>query len=203
MDWTKVIFLHTGWAEQYDGTEAPIGGHAYLKNAIGVEAENFKPIDGWCYGYAPVGRAGESRGARPIPKGSRTLNIRKLGARPNDDFVEGIAVVWTARRPGEGPVIVGLYDNATVLRSMPRESEDYRPFIAKARASDSRLLPTSRRTFAVIHKKKGFPGMAAAWFPGEHEAGPAHDFLMSVAEYIPTIRKFDPISPKAKSFTDQ
>jgi hypothetical protein len=46
MNWEKTIFLHVGWTDSYDGTEAPEGGHAYLKTAIGVEAENFKPIDG-------------------------------------------------------------------------------------------------------------------------------------------------------------
>jgi len=85
MDWQTAVFLHIGWTERYDGTEAPEGGHAYLKGAVGVEAENFKDTEGWCYGYAPVGRSGRSRGQTPIPVGSRTLNITKLGARQADD----------------------------------------------------------------------------------------------------------------------
>lgn len=193
MNWGKTIFLHVGWAERYDGTEAPEGGHAYLKNAVGVEAENFKPVDGWCNGYAPVIRTGEGRASRGIPKGSRTLNIDKLGARPNDSDVDGVTVIWTAKEPRQGPVIIGIYDSATVFRVMPPDSGEVRPFIAKARTKDCRLLPVSRRTFAVIQKRKGFPGMAAAWFPGEHKAGPARDFLAAVADYIPTVRKFDPV----------
>ena len=192
MNWEKVVFLHVGWTDRYDGTEAPEGGHAYLKNAVGVEAENFKPFDGWCYGYAPVSRTGEARGIRPIPDGGRTLNIGKLGARLHDNEVDGVAVVWTARMPSYGTVIVGLYDKATVLRFMPRHSEE-RVFIAKARAEDCRLVPTSQRTFSVIHKQKGFPGMAAAWFPGEHQNGPARDFLAAVADYIEAVRRFDPV----------
>jgi hypothetical protein len=142
-------------------------------------------------GQATAGVSGK------IPKGSRTLNIDKLGARYLRDEVGGATVIWTARKPGQGPVIVGLYDDATVFRFMPPDTEDYRPFIAKAAAKNCRLLPVSRRTFDVIHKQKGFPGMAAAWFPGEHENGPAHDMLAAVSEYISTIRKFDPVERTA------
>ncbi len=192
-NWSQVLFLHTGWANHYDGSEAPEGGHAYLRTAVGVEAENFLPVDGWCYGYAPVSRAGYSRGIRPIPKAGRTLNITKLGADSRTQQIDGITIVWTARKPNDRPVIVGLYDNATVFRSMPPQSDDQRLFIAKARASDCRMVPTASRTFDVIQKQKGFPGMAAAWFPGEHQNGPASTFLAQVAEYLPSVRKFDPV----------
>lgn len=193
MDWERIVFLHVGWADRYDGTEAPEGGHAYLKNAVGVEAENFKPVNGWCYGYAPVSRTGEARGISPIPVAGRTLNISKLGARIRETEVDGISVIWTARRPYRDRVIIGLYDNSTVFRFMPLYNGRERVFIAKARAKDCRLLPTPQRTFTVIHNQKGFPGMAAAWFPGEHQAGPARDFLAAVSEYIRIIRKLDPI----------
>lgn len=54
LDWGKTIFLHTGWAGKYDGTQAPKGGHAYLQAAVGVEAANFMPDRGWrwlCSGF--------------------------------------------------------------------------------------------------------------------------------------------------------
>jgi hypothetical protein len=193
MNWEKILFLHIGWTDQYAGTEAPVGGHAYLKNAVGVEAENFKPFDGWCYGYAPVSRTGAARGMKPIPVAMRTLNISKLGAGLHDNEVDGISVVWTATMPRGEPVIVGLYDNATVFRFMPPYDGKARVFITKARGEDCRLVPTPLRTFAGIRGRKGFPGMAAAWFPGEHQAGPARDFLTAVAEYLPKIRKLDPV----------
>ncbi len=80
MNWGKTVFLHTGWTSHYDGTEAPEGGHAYLRRSVGVEAENFKPMDGWCYGYAPVSRTSEGRRTASIPKAHRTLKLEKLGA---------------------------------------------------------------------------------------------------------------------------
>ena len=130
---------------------------------------------------------------KPIPVANRTLNISKLGAELHDNEVDGISVVWTATIPGGEPVIVGLYDNATVFRFMPPYDGKARVFITKARVEDCRIVPTPLRTFAIIRRQKGFPGMAAAWFPGEHQAGPAHDFLTAVGEYLPTIRKFDPV----------
>ena len=186
VDWGKTVFLHIGWTSRYDGTEVPEGGHAYLKNAVGVEAENFRPVDGWCYGYAPVTRTREGRRSVTIPKGHRTLNITKLGANQSDSTAHGVTVIWTARHPFRGPVIVGLYDEATVYRFMPM----VRLHIAKARVESCHLVPEGIRDFQVTHKVKGFPGMAAAWFPQEHQEGPAKDMLAAVAGYLPTIRRY-------------
>lgn len=193
MDWLKIVFLHTGWASKYDGTEAPEGGHAYLKNSVGVEADNFRDFDGWCYGYAPVSRTGEARTELKIPKAGRTLNISKLGATPRQNQIEDVTIIWTARNPERGPVIVGIYEAATVYRFMPGQGES-RPFISKARASNCRLVPQKERTFDVIHKVKGFPGMAAAWFPGLHADGPAKQFLISAEKYIATLKRYSTVA---------
>lgn len=95
----------------------------------------------------------------------------------------------------EQGLLVG--DNSTVLHFMPPCDGKERVFIAKARAPDCRLVRTSQMTFSVIHKQKGFPGMAAAWFPGEHQDGPARDFLAAVSNYIPAFRSLDPVLPPA------
>lgn len=190
MNWNRVVFLHTGWTSRYDGTEAPEGGHAYLKRSVGVEAENFKSIDGWCYGYAPVSRTSKGRAEANTSKAGRTLNISKLGASALAEETAGITIVWTARHPARGPVIVGLYDNAIVFRFMPGLSGGTRPFIAKARDADCHLVPEKRRSFDIIQKREGFPGMAAAWFPGLHADGPAKEMLANVADYLPMVRHY-------------
>jgi hypothetical protein len=190
MNWNRTVFLHTGWTSPYDGSEAPEGGHAYLKRSVGVEAENFKPVDGWCYGYAPVSRTSEGRAEIGIPKASRTLNISKLGASMFADDIHGVTIVWTARHPVRGPVIVGLFDDATVFRLMPGLGGE-RPYIAKARVAGCHLVPVARRSLDIIQKRKGFPGMAAAWFPGLHADGPAKDMLAGVADYLQVVRQYD------------
>jgi hypothetical protein len=189
MNWDKALFLHTGWTSRYDGTEAPEGGHAYLKRSVGVEAENFKPVDGWCYGYAPVGRTSQGRQSAAIPKGQRTLKIEKLGAARTQAKVDGVTIVWTARHPNNGPVIVGLYEEATAFRFMPADEGD-KFFIAKARVENCHLVPEGLRDFEVPHKRQGFPGMAAAWFPGPRQDGLARDFLAAVVQYLPTLRRY-------------
>ena len=186
MDWNRAVFLHTGWTSHYNGSEAPEGGHAYLRKAVGVEALNFKPNGGFCFGYAPVSKISKGGGTGDIPKGDRTLNITKLGAAPHLDAVEGITVIWTARRPYHSPVIVGVYEDATVYRFM-QQTPAGQHFIAKARADDCHLVPDARRDFIVQQKMKGFPGQAAAWFPGLHQDGPAHDFLVKAADYVQSI----------------
>ncbi len=97
--------------------------------------------------------------------------------------------MWTARHPFKGPVIVGLYDDATVFRFMPPDGDE-RPFIAKAPIDHCHLVPAGRRDFQIPHKQRGFPGTAAAWFPGIHQDGPAKDFLATAGEYLPTIRRY-------------
>ncbi len=190
LNWKRAVFLHIGWTDHYDGTEVPEGGHAYLRKSVGVESENFKPTVGWCYGYAPVARTSKGRDSVTIPKGHRTLKIDKLGAGWDDAEIGGITVIWTARRPYARPVIVGLYENATVFRFMG-SGELVRPFIAKARSEDCHLVPPNLRTFEITQKRKGFPGMAAAWFPGLHAGGPARDMLAAVATYLREIRRYD------------
>ena len=103
MNWNRVVFLHTGWTSRYDGTEAPEGGHAYLKRSVGVEAENFKSIDGWCYGYAPVSRTSKGRAEANTSKAGRTLNISKLGASALAEETAGITIVWTRTTSGSRP----------------------------------------------------------------------------------------------------
>ena len=93
MGWEKTLFLHTGWANKYDGTEISEGGHEYLETAVGVEAANFKSVDGWCYGYAPVSRTSKGRNSIPIPKGDRTLGIDKLGASSDQGEIQGVTVL--------------------------------------------------------------------------------------------------------------
>jgi len=188
--WRRTLLLHTGWTSRYDGSEAPEGGHRYLHRSVGVESENFRPVDGWCYGYAPVSRAAEGRCSETVPVASRTVKIEKLGARLFDEEVEGITVVWTAKRPGYGPVVVGLFDDAIVSRYMAGLTRDIRPSIARARAGNCHLIPEARRVFQVPHSRKGFPGMGAAWFAGRHADGPAADMLADLADYLPGVRGY-------------
>lgn len=186
MDWNRALFLHIGWTERYLGDEAPEGGHLYLKDHIGVEAENFLPHDGEMFGYAPVSPLAKRKKGQPIDDGNRSLNLAKLGAAGQSQ-VTGITVVWTARRPQAKPVIVGVYNNATVYQFMQLLPSG-RHYITRAKVQDSILIPAKQRFHEVLQKRKGFPGQASAWYPGQHADGEAREFLQDTARYLDSIQ---------------
>ena len=69
---------HAGEREVY------AGGHEYVREeGFGHELFNFKPFDGFCYGYV------QSR--------SGTINLGRLEAESDDTFVDDVNVNWTAR----------------------------------------------------------------------------------------------------------
>jgi len=100
-----IVYVNVGWMECYRGPKGDLtlGGHKYLReHQFGLEAWNYLPRNGRLYGYIP---------------GSTSINISKLGAHPKDPQIDGVTVVWVAKDPSEGKlVVVGWYLNATVHR---------------------------------------------------------------------------------------
>lgn len=156
-----------------------------MRTKVGFERFNFKAVDGWCFGYAPVSKA-EKGGTGPIREDGRTLNITKLGASPKANSIIGITVIWTARRPYQKPVIVGVYRDAIVFRQVMRTDSE-QAYITKAAENNCLLIEENQRDLVVPQKQKGFPGQAAAWFPGLHSEGPASSFLIEVESYLQTL----------------
>lgn len=101
-----LLVLRVGYMERYDGPDTIIGGGAYIAaNGVGGEVFNFKPSRGKCYGYAmSLHLAGVN--LRFLDESQRWLE---------GDELTGVDVVFIARRPGYGQVVVGWYRNATVF----------------------------------------------------------------------------------------
>lgn len=145
---SDLLILHTIGMEKYQGFEKNIvaGGFQIAKdNGYGYEMFNFKEINGYCYGYAPVR--------------NRTINIRRLGAGSGDESISGVLVVWTAPYRGGGRRIVGWYKNAEVFqKEQPGHATARRykgavfGYNVKVKASDYVLLPTSRRS-SIVKKR--------------------------------------------------
>ncbi len=99
---TKMILLKVGRMDEYrglDGDRIQGSGSFVGDTGYGHEMFNFLPWHGRLYGYAPC----------------RSIDVRRLGARPSADGVTGVLVVWVACHPHQGgSYIVGWYDNATV-----------------------------------------------------------------------------------------
>ena len=156
----KILFLNVGWMKSYQGlwNDRIKGGGAYVQeHGYGHEIFNFKPYEGYLYGFVQV-------------KG--LLNIERLGAKKNDNFVENVLVIWVAREPVGGTVIIGWYNNATVygkLQPPPKGSNrEYHGeelgYWIKAKETGCKLLPVDQRVIAIPRKEKGGMGQANVWY---------------------------------------
>ena len=161
--------------------DKPEGGGKWVKeHGSGGEIYNFLPYNGYMYGYVQPARSG-------------SINIEKLGASEQDEKVEGALVVWTAKRPRYGTVIVGWYDNAIIYRNFndaPKNSnrlhrKDLMPYNIKAKEENChRLLPYERNK--KIPRGKGWMGQSNVWYADskKHEK-----FKKEVLDYITDFKK--------------
>lgn len=151
-----IVFFNIGWMKNYAGIDPgdpTVGGHRSLQGRLhGAEAFNFAPVSGKLYGYRPSGET--------------STNIDRLGANKRDSKIEGVTVVWIARRPESSEtLVVGWYKNATIHRHTqplpPDAASQHRPtdeYMIEARSEDCRLLPVGARSFQVRSWRKEAPG---------------------------------------------
>jgi len=164
-----ILFCNVGWMERYQGIQGDqiSGGFAYIKeNGIGLEVCNFSQDNGILYGNVQI------RGEH--------INVNRIGADDDDDFIEGITIVWTANRPSGGTVIVGWYKNATVywsrqqFKKVPavQSVNGVDGYWIKAPFDEATLLPVDARTFEIPRQKKGSMGRSAIWYADSPESVP-------------------------------
>ncbi len=168
-----VIFLHIGWANEYQGApdDLPQGKFGYIQdgNVDMGESMNFKNHKGRCFGYAP----------------HHVVNLRRLGAAKGvEDFVDGVLVVWTAGNPdGSGRYIVGWYKKARVYSVSQEDQEKSRyGFIAEAAVNDCCLLRVDERTFFIPSMVQGWPGLSNAFYASDNLAPKHLDMLLAYVE---------------------
>lgn len=163
---TPLLFCFTGWMEKYRGLDAQqdelIGGGAYPdEHGVGGEICNFVECDdGNTYGF--------------FESGDHQTNISRLGASADDEWIDGVNVVWMAASPDDGKrKIVGWYADARVYRhrqlfgSLPSQQHardrlvDYK---VVAPASSAVLLPLTDRHL-IVKKSRSWSGQAQCWYP--------------------------------------
>lgn len=182
-----LLFLRVGYMQRYDGPAEITSGGAYIRErGVGGEIYNFKPSRGRCYGYA-------------MTKGLSGIRLDMLDPGPawaKGDERPGVDVVFFARRPGHGQVIVGWYRDATVFHrqyhvrrgQIPGMDESGRHYVCSTDAANVVLLPEAARTFevpAASSGAKGFPGQSNVWYPGHHlDRADVRQFVASVRRYI-------------------
>lgn len=182
-----LVVLRVGYMERYDGPDTILGGGAYVEeHGVGGEVFNFKPSRGKCYGYA-------------MSRHFSGVNLSYVDSsrtwREGDELA-GVDVVFIARKPGVGQVVVGWYRNATVFHqqyrarrgAIPGMKEDVRYFLCVASADSVRLIPEAERIFEVPYAPnghRGFPGQSNVWYPTAHQdVSKVSAFTKSLNKYI-------------------
>ena len=165
-----ILFCNVGWMERYQGLRSGDqisgGGSFVKKEGRGHEVCNFSPDKGILYGY--------------VQPSGKQINIDHIGASSDDDFIDGVTVVWTAGPPGGGTVIVGWYKDATVFRNyqkhhkapVAQSQNDIDGFWIKAPFASATLLPLDARLFEIPRRVKGGIGQSNVWYADSPESAP-------------------------------
>lgn len=193
-----LLFCNTGWMEHFQGntvTDTIKGGGSYvIKNGMGHEVCNFAPHGKQLFGFV------QSKGDG--------MNITRLGANKSDDKIEGITVVWTAKRPNGHTVVVGWYRNATVFRQYQHHSaapaaqaeNGIDTYLITAPFAEATLLPVDARVLQVPRQVKGGMGQSLVWYADDPIVAP---FLKLVQALIKGGTVALPPRPASRSKPDQ
>jgi hypothetical protein len=167
----RVLVCRTAWMHDYQNITAsdrPRGGGAWVKeHGWGSEIFNFRPLEGWYYGYA--------RTAGSTGQHTSQIKLERLGGSKSDDTLQGVTVFWVATDPTHGGMsVVGWYDDATVFRRWQPSSRPQRRlpedggiagYVVRSRTAT--LVPPDDRMHAVPRAKAHRAGMGQSniWYP--------------------------------------
>ena len=168
---TPVLVCNVAWMKHYRGKQKddkPLGGGSYPRETGKAnEIYNFFPHQGRVLGFVQATK--------------NTIRIERLGAKPDEDRVNGVTVAWAATDPEAGRTyVVGWYKNATVYRNQqaaPQDSKRYEPGTKKlygsyveASTADAHCLPVAERSLPVPRRGKGTMGRSMVWYPDSPHA---------------------------------
>jgi len=179
----KLVFAKIAWMKQYNGMLDDKISQNYgfpKEKGFGHEMFNFKGCqDGFTYGYIP----------EPI---TRKINITRLGAKEENDFIDNVLVIWvSSRKLDEGMVnfIVGWYINATMYSTIQnadglserKYKNDYIGYQVKTENKNCFMIPEEDRVQRVPGKKDGGMGQTKVWYAERPEHKNA---VKSILKYI-------------------
>ncbi|ARP67213.1 MULTISPECIES: hypothetical protein [Mesorhizobium] len=184
-----LLFCNIAWMNHYAGrdpNDPPKGGGGFpvLEGFCGEELNFVACEDGYVYGHFETIKGEEDR----------QVNIQRLGAGPEDDFLDGVDIVWTAPTQGSDPrCVVGWYRNARIYRhrqkfngqfpSVRHVEDEITSFRVKARIKDVRLLPSSERRMK-LERGPGWSGQVSWWYAEDTKNRNARDFVRSVRKLL-------------------
>ena len=156
----QFLFCHIGWMSRYQGlkeqSDKIVGGGSWIEeNRTGAEVCNFRECDdGYVYGHV------ETLLGEPEAKGyDRKIKIEEIGARPDAEYIDGVTVVWTAKHPEGGRLVVGWYRDARIWRvrqefkkapSRQHRKDGLDTYRVRAQIGNKVLLPPEARYLAAL-----------------------------------------------------
>lgn len=196
------LFCNIAWMKNYAGRDKrdpPLGGGGFPRKEgyCGEECNFVAADDGYIYGHFET-----------IKKTlDRDVRIERLGSSKNDDFVDGVTVVWTAPKRGHDPrTVVGWFKNARVYRQRQHFNGDYPTgqhgndeidsYRVRARIEDVVLLKPAQRTMD-LQRGKGWSGQASWWYADDTSDKDARRFVREVLKAV-NGGKFAASVPKPK-----
>ncbi len=192
---SPLLVFRVGYMPAYDGAGPISGGGAHIEeHGEGGEMWNFRVEGGRCYGYVMT------RHFAGIDLG-RIAGYNQWS--PNDEL-DGVDVVFIAKKPLTGQVVVGWYRGATVFHKKYRKRRgkkrlgdwDKLDYLCQVDAERAVLLPEDLRSFEVPYAPangKGFPGQSNVWYP--------HSDSPEVTQFVARLRKYIASPPKGSSAT--
>ena len=150
----RVLLCNTAWMEFYDQLcftdDNPRHGGSFVTNTgSAFECFNFHRYEDGYYGFVETGYTGGTA----IQENAKQLHIENLDSKATGDSIDNVTVVFCAHSDElKKTVIVGWYENATVLRFRETYHDGH---IYNIQSSNAFLLPTILRTKVIPRAKDG------------------------------------------------
>ena len=184
----RVLFARIGWMLQYrgplPGDERPVGGGKYNRTDTGHELYNFLPVASKLYGYFQPQMRKDETALERVESGAQGASL------------ENVTVIFVARRPKGGQVIVGWYGGAKLFRSLGPKVAGRATHLPQyrciANVRDSVLLPEKMRRLPIPHGPGGF-GQANVCYPLERDGSRKSRRWMAQALSYTSIRTMEKI----------
>ncbi len=193
-----LLIFRIGYMTSYDGIGEIHGGGAYIEeHGEGGEMWNFRAEGGRCYGYVMTRQF----------SGIDLSRISDAHKWAQGDELEGVDIVFVARKLNVGQVVVGWYNNAAIIHRQyrPRRGKkakgdwDQIEYLSEVEAQNAHLLPESERVF-IVPRGEGFPGQANVWYGTDSNARVGR-FLSQLRRYMSQSSGVAPVQKRRHQWT--
>lgn len=142
-----ILVCRVAWMPHYQSDEEnAVGGGKFVDQGnVPHESLNFLPVGDIYYGF--------------VENGGREIELKNLGGNRGDETVTGVLVVFCAKKPETGELLVtGWYRHATVYRQPINRPDDNYDRKVSFTARSATLVAESERCFLIPQARPGRPG---------------------------------------------